>query len=153
MYFSFFFFLMIRRPPRSTLSSSSAASDVYKRQFIYYGTSRPVDSTDYRTRSSVGGFIFHGSKFSRLNQVEGAHGCGGLCAGAWSVDHENLRVFKSEFGIGTLPSSRGTISGLVSWPSPLRHGWARAKRARVGAGCLFSAGEGSLRKSPAGLMG
>eukprot|EP00656_Telonema_subtile_P027080 TRINITY_DN2907_c0_g1_i5.p1 TRINITY_DN2907_c0_g1~~TRINITY_DN2907_c0_g1_i5.p1 ORF type:complete len:156 (-),score=14.34 TRINITY_DN2907_c0_g1_i5:167-634(-) len=29
---------MSRRPPRSTLSSSSAASDVYKRQFSYYGT-------------------------------------------------------------------------------------------------------------------
>ena len=34
-----FFFLMIRRPPRSTQSRSSAASDVYKRQFLQWGSS------------------------------------------------------------------------------------------------------------------
>src|SRR3546814_4615605 len=39
-----FFFLMIRRPPRSTPLYSSAASDVYKRQFEYWG--EPLRSID-----------------------------------------------------------------------------------------------------------
>ena len=34
---------MIRRPPRSTQSRSSAASDVYKRQIIYYRSSRTIE--------------------------------------------------------------------------------------------------------------